>query len=449
MDLLVLTAGFAAHELALLAGVIFLIFGLDDLLVDILWISGVGRGDVAVDSLAVTPPVRFAIAIPAWDEAAVVGAMLSIARERWAGADCRFYVGVYPNDLPTLRAVASHVHHDPRVRIVINDRPGPTTKGDCLNAIWHSLQQDMADGSFNAHALLLHDAEDMVDRDELRVLADALATADYAQLPVLPLVVADGPWISGHYCDEFAESHGKDMPIRSALRAPLPTAGVGCAFRIDRLARIAGVAGPFHADSLTEDYELGVRLSASGARGRFVRARRTDGSLVAVRAYFPHRIDQSVRQKTRWLRGIAIEAWERLGWSKRPDGGPTDTLIGWWMLWRDRRALMSALAVLAAYAAILSGLTGWAGTGHLPGGDTAMAGLLQANLLLLAWRLAMRAIQTGTHYGWREAARALLRQPVSNIILVMTAWRALRDHILGLLGRPLVWDKTVHRFPLL
>lgn len=449
MDILALFAALAAHELGLLAGVIFLLFGIDDLLVDILWISGVGRGHIRIDSLNDRLPLRFAIAIPAWDEGDVIGAMLATARQRWGAADCRFYVGTYPNDLPTLRAVASHIQADQRVQLVINDRPGPTTKGDCLNAIWQAISRDRASGRFDAQAMLLHDAEDVVDHEELRVLGDALNKADYAQLPVLPLVASEGPWISGHYCDEFAESHGKDMPLRSALGAPLPTAGVGCAFRMETLARIVDEGGPFRADSLTEDYELGVRLATIGARGCFVRARRDDGSLVAVRAYFPHRIDHSVRQKTRWLRGIAIEAWERLGWAMQPQAGFSARLVGWWMLWRDRRALVAALAVLLAYLAILGGLAGWAESGRLPHIEGAIAALLQANLLLLLWRLAMRALQTGTHYGWQEAARALIRQPISNIILVMTAWRALRDHVHGLLGTPLVWDKTVHRFPVL
>ena len=78
-----------------------------------------------------------------------------------------------------------------------------------------------------------------------------------------------------------------------------------------------------------------------------------------------------------------------------------------------------------------------------------MALLLSANLLMLVWRLAMRALHTGRLYGWAEGGRAVMRQPVSNIILVMTAWRALRDHLRGRGDGRLVWDKTPHRFPLM
>ena len=449
MDVLAGPAASFAFEIGLFAAVVFLIFGLDDLLIDLLWISGKGRQSSSLNALQDIEVLRFAVAIPAWDEGAVIGAMLGAARSRWAGADCRFYVGVYPNDLATMRSVAAQMLADDRIRLAINAADGPTTKGDCLNTIWRRVAADAASGRFAADALLVHDAEDVVDAGELRVLTAALADSDYAQIPVVPLVAADGRWIGGHYCDEFAEAHGKELPVRAALGGPLPTAGVGCAFRIAALAKIAGADGPFRADCLTEDYELGVRLSGVGAVGRFVRVHHADGSLVASRGYFPQRIDESVRQKTRWLRGIALEGWDRIGWQSLTGACWRTRLIGYWMLWRDRRSLLSAVAILFGYAAMVLGLALAVGRSALPAAGSALTLLLSVNLAMLLWRLAMRALHTGRLYGWAEGARAVLRQPVSNIILVMTAWRAFRDHLRGRGGGPLIWDKTVHRFPVL
>lgn len=449
MDMLGGPAASFAFEIGLFAAFIFLVFGIDDLMIDLLWLSGKGRQSSTVDSLQDIEILRFAVAIPAWDEGEVIGAMLCTARSRWQGADCRFYVGVYPNDLTTMRSVAVQAVADRRIQIVINAADGPTTKGDCLNAIWCRVAADADNGGFAADALLIHDAEDVVDADELKVLSAALVDSDYAQIPVLPLIASDGRWIGGHYCDEFAEAHGKELPVRSALGGPLPTAGVGCAFRIAALAAVAGPDGPFRADCLTEDYELGVRLSGIGARGRFVTVRHGDGSLVASRAYFPQRIDQSVRQKTRWLRGIALEGWDRIGWQSLAGAAWRVRLTGYWMLWRDRRPLLSAVAILFGYAAMMLGLVLVVAQRALPTIGHGLALLLSANLLLLLWRLAMRALHTGRLYGWAEGLRAVLRQPVSNIILVMTAWRAFRDHVRGRKGELLVWDKTMHRFPLL
>lgn len=433
-------------ELALFAAVIFLIFGIDDLAVDLLWLAGVGRGATRIDTLPPAPPLRFAVAIPAWDEGAVIGAMLRAATSRWRGESCRFYVGVYANDPATMAAVEEVARGDARVVAVVDPSRGPTTKGGCLNSIWHRVVADRASDIFAADALIIHDAEDVVDVDELTVLSWALASHDYAQIPVVPLLSRDARWIGGHYADEFAEAHGKELPVRSALGGPLPTAGVGCAFRIAALDRLAESGAPFRADCLTEDYELGLRLAAAGARGRFVRVERADGTLVASRAFFPHELDASIRQKTRWLRGIALDGWDRLGW--RGHGGVAGRgLVSAWMLWRDRRSLLSAAAILAGYLALVAALVGVAaGTPAWPLTD-AVKTLLAVNLALLLWRLAMRALHASRVYGPREGLRAILRLPVSNVILVATAWRALRDHVRGRRGAALVWDKTVHRFP--
>lgn len=114
------------------------------------------------------------------------------------------------------------------------------------------------------------------------------------------------------------------MVVRDALRAGLPGAGVGCAASrraLDWLvarhgqghgqgqAGETGAGLPFASDSLTEDYELGLAIAAEGGRCRFVRARGEDGRLIATRAFFPHRFDTVVRQKARWVLGIALQGW--------------------------------------------------------------------------------------------------------------------------------------------
>lgn len=162
--------------------------------------------------------------------------------------------------------------------------------------------------------VVFHDAEDMVDPAALRLLDRAVATSDFVQLPVLPLPQPNSRWIGSHYCEEFAEAHGKGLVVRDALGAALPAAGVGCAVSRTALARLAAARGgtnPFETESLTEDYELGLRIADQGGRCRFVRARHTNGELVATRAYFPAWLDHVVRQKTRWIHGIAFQGWDR------------------------------------------------------------------------------------------------------------------------------------------
>ena len=89
---------------------------------------------------------------------------------------------------------------------------------------------------------MLHDAEDLVHPLELRLFDRLVERAALVQLPVLPLPDPRSRWISGHYADEFAESHIKELVVREAVGAAIPLAGVGCAIERGALDRLAARA---------------------------------------------------------------------------------------------------------------------------------------------------------------------------------------------------------------
>ena len=437
------------HELLLFAGLMFLVGALDEWAVDLLWLRGRATGRIRTGCLPSggkqhqSAERRFAIFVPAWQEANVIGATLRHMLRVWPQARVVFYVGCYPNDPATLAAAMEVAATDPRVRLAVCDTPGPTTKADCLNRLWRALRNDEAAGHPPVDAVVLHDAEDMVDPAALAVIDDALEQADFVQLPVLPLPQRGSRWIGSHYAEEFAEAHGKAMVVRDMLGAAMPAAGVGCAVArewLDRLALRRGDGAPFAADSLTEDYEMGLALGAMGARARFVRVRDGEGRLVATRAAFPDTLEAAVRQKTRWVNGIALLGWDRTGWSR---GG-----IERWMLLRDRRGPLTALVMLVAYALLfLLALThaaywwGWGVAFVLP--DT-LRWLLLVNAFALAWRAAFRFAFTAREYGVAEGLRAVLRIPLANIVAIMAGRRALFSYLRLLMGAKLRWDKTHH-----
>lgn len=449
----------AVHELVLFAAAFILLGGIDDLATDLIWIGrtlwrrlfvySVHRRADAGTLAPSAAPGLIAIFVPAWREAAVIGPMIETAIDRFGDGDWRLYVGCYPNDPATIEAVARIAATEPRIRLVVGGKAGPTTKADNLNRLWAALMRDEAREDRQAKAVVLHDAEDVVHPAEISLFQALADRFDLIQLPVMPLIPGEGGYwrrfISGHYADEFAEAHGKMLVVREAIGAAIPSAGVGCAFSRRALARIALLHNgrPFEAASVTEDYELGLTISAMQGRGAFIRLPgRRGGAAVAVRAHFPETWDAAIRQKARWMTGIALDGWDRLGWS----GGLAER----WMRLRDRRSVFAAIVLLAAY---MGGL-GWlilhavapAGYAFIPYGPASTT-LFAATTVLLCWRLAMRFAFVSYVYGPREGLRSLPRVVAANVIAILAARRAMAHYVARIRGARLVWEKTDHIFP--
>ncbi len=442
------------HELLLFAGVFFLIGAIDDLAVDFtwIWLKLTGRANTpeidrqAFSEAPLSGPA--AVFVPAWHEAEVIGDTVAHALRAWPHQALRIYVGCYRNDPETTAAVMRAAPGDARLRIVIHNRDGPSTKADCLNRLYTAMRDDERRMGLLFSSIVFQDAEDLVDPAALGLLDRAIADGvDFAQLPVEPLVQSDRGWfarhLGSHYCEEFAEAHGKLMVVRDHLGAALPGAGVGCAVSrdaIQKLCRRRYDLKPFSAESLTEDYELGLTIGENGGKCRFLRARGDDGRLIATRAYFPTRIDHVVRQKTRWVHGIALQGWDRVGWS----GG----LVEKWMRARDRRGPLTALVLLFGYSLLVLTSLSWLaivfGFGEPVALSPMLEALLIANLIAFLWRAVWRFGWTASVYGAGEGARAVLRVPLTNVIAIMSGRRAIFAYGRTLLGRGVEWDKTPH-----
>ncbi len=439
------------HELLAFAAFWFCIGLADEMAVDLAWIWLCLTGRARTTRLPVgygAEPLsgRTAVLIPAFQEAPVIGATISHMLAAWPQGELTVYVGCYRNDPATIAAASAAAAMDRRLRIVIHGADGPTTKADCLNRLYRALMVDEDRMGVRFSNVVLHDAEDMVHPAALQAIDTALVLRDFVQLPVRPELQGHSQWVAGHYADEFTESHAKGMVVRAALGAGLPAAGVGCGFARAALGELAaqreaqGEIGPFSRDSLTEDYELGLILSRHGRGSAFLRLRDDDGALVATRSYFPHRLDAAVRQKTRWIHGIALQGWERMGWTTRG--------VELWMALRDRRGPLTALVLAVAYLLIVIDgfLLGLSGVGSAGEPDLSRDFRIMLGICLLGflWRAAMRFCFTAREYGLREGLHSILRIPVANIIMIIAARRALIAYILSLRTGRVVWDKTAH-----
>src|SRR5581483_9135422 len=99
-----------------------------------------------------------------------------------------------------------------RVHLVVNDKPGPTTKAQNLNCVYREMQR--IEGTDEFRIIVLHDVEDVIHPLSFAIYNWLLPAKDMIQVPVLPL---ERPWykfVAWTYADEFCEHHLKDMVVR-------------------------------------------------------------------------------------------------------------------------------------------------------------------------------------------------------------------------------------------
>ncbi len=421
-----------------------LLSGIDDLIVDLLFLRRWLRGR---ESPPEPPPdgVKLAILIPAWQEHRVIERMLRHNLSAIRFADYAIFVGVYPNDELTADAVRRVAREDARVHLCVVPHDGPTSKADCLNWVLQHLFLDELYREAHFDGVVIHDAEDVIHPDGLTVIAEHLPGFGMVQVPVLPLATPFWHLTHAVYCDDFAESQTKDLLARQQGGGFLPSCGVGTGLSRAALQTLAETSANriLEPTALTEDYELGYRLHRLGFRQTFVEL--SVPGPIATREFFPHSFWGAVRQRTRWITGIALQGWQRNGW------GTTFGEAYWF--WRDRKCLIGNPLSVAANLLFFYGLATWIASlfhhhawplgGFIPW-------LAWSGAALQGIRLATRTAATARIYGAAFAAGTPLRLFWANWINFFATAGAVRRFFTSQWRRlPLVWLKTEHAFPTL
>ena len=398
--------------------------------------------------LAVACQRRIAILVPLWHESGVIGKMLehNLGVIRYAHYD--FFVGVYPNDRQTLRAVEEMARRHARVHVALCPDFGPTSKADCLNSAYFAMNEYEHRHAVRYEIVMTHDAEDLIHPEALRLVNWFSRDYEMVQVPVLPLPTPVRDWTHGLYCDEFAEYQLKDIPVRRRLGGFLPSNGVGTGFAREALERLRREHGhAFDPGCLTEDYENGFRIHQAGYRQIFLPIRRAEAGPVATREYFPRTWRAAVRQRSRWVAGIGLQGWERHGWRVPP-------LQLYWF-WRDRKGLGGNLLSPFANLLFIYWVSAYAAAFYL-GRDANLSSLLPAwtarACSACAWiavtQISIRVTLSARLYGWRFAACAPLRMVWGNLINCAATAEALRLFVAARLERhSLAWRKTDHVYP--
>ncbi|AXN32767.1 glycosyl transferase family 2 [Vibrio coralliilyticus] len=456
--------------------IVMAVCGIDDLFIDVYyWVRRFWRETTTykkyprkeAKELYKKPEQPLAIMVPAWQEHGVIGKMAELAASQLDYENYQIFVGTYPNDPETQSDVDKVCAQYPNVHKVVCARPGPTSKADCLNNVIASIIEFEKKAKLEFAGFILHDSEDVLSSMELRLFNYLLPDKDLIQLPVYPYTRKWYQMTPGHYADEFAELHGKDVVVREAIAGQVPSAGVGTCFSRKAVLRllVEGDGLPFDVQSLTEDYDIGFRLKQWGMNEIFVRFPVIDkdlqtlkedafgvslreGSVVCVREYFPTTFSTAVRQKSRWIIGIVFQGFKNHKWTN-------DWRVNYF-LWRDRRGVISNVAgflamflliqlvSLSLYSHFVEGAYRFM---SLIGNDPFTYAILTFNALLLANRLFQRFYFVSRYYGYAEGVLSIARLAWGNVINFAANLRAIRQVIEQGDPRRVAWDKTTHDFP--
>jgi len=452
------------HIAFILCLYLIFIWGIEDVLVDIFyWARVIYRRlfvytkypRLTVEDLYRKEEQWIAIMVPAWQEAGVIGKMLETTIRHLDYDRYVIFCGTYVNDPETSREVDFISEKYQKVVRATVTHPGPTNKADCLNFVVREIHSYEMQHGIRFSGYVLHDSEDIVHPLELKLFNYLLPRKDMMQIPVTALERSWKDFVACTYLDEFSEWHLKDLLVRESLTRTIPSAGVGTCFSRRAMSFLEEKNGgdPFPTNSLTEDYVAGLTLAEGGMEGIIFHfpiafkgkrgIRRTRKIYVSVAEYFPDTFWAAVRQKSRWILGIALQGTETFGW--RGD------IFDKFFLYRDRKGLLTSFVNFLANILFINYMLLFVGLklNFLPSYNYAIPRtLLIFNIFFLANRLLHRALFVFLLYGWKQSLLSIPRIFVVNFINFCATMRALKifgEHLLW--GKPLVWDKTQHVYP--
>lgn len=459
-----------------IAAIIFCVSSLDDCFFDLIyWMSRFKKAftrkkekKLYYHELAMLPEKRIAMLVPCWDEEAVIRDMLTSNLSQIDYKNYDVFIGIYPNDPYTLAEIERVKTEFNNVYYVVNTKEGPTTKADNLNSIYNEIRKREFEENITYDIFVLHDAEDIIHPLSFKLYNYAIDQYDMIQTPVYPLEVPLFNFTHWVYNDEFAEMHMNSLVVRGYIHGLIPSAGVGTAFSrsaLDSLIEGNKENVPFSKSSVTEDYDAALQLQKAGVKSTFfpfsiariVNKKKWFGfgpmvpterqQTIATRGLFPTRYIAAVRQRTRWVYGIALQEWADVGW-------PGSAAIRF-TLFHDRKSILTHFFNGFAYFILIYWIFSYLTNGfyyyHLKTlGDFLdenywVVILIIISTIFMLERMINRAIFTGSIYGFWPAVLSIPRIVYANILNIHTSYAAMKNFLFHPSKRK--WVKTSHTFP--
>jgi len=245
--------------------------------------EAVSEGDVA--SLSTEDLPMYTVLVPAYREGEVVAQMLQNLRALdYPTSKLEVILLLEEDDSETMEAV-QRMKPPGTVIVLVVPPADPRTKPKACN-----VGLAFARGEF----LVIYDAEDRPDADQLRKAVVAFRQGDEALLCVqaaLNYWNADENALTRMFTLEYSYWFDYMLPGLDRLRFPIPLGGTSNHFRTAALREIGGW-DPFN---VTEDADLGIRVSAVGGSVGVINSTTFEE---ANRAY-----GNWIRQRSRWIKG--------------------------------------------------------------------------------------------------------------------------------------------------
>lgn len=390
-----------------------------------LWHAFFGRAREPAAGISETetaPLPRYSLLVPIYDEAAIVPDLVAA-------------LGTidYPHDKLEVLLILESVDADTRAAVAATALPthiavvvvpdgSPRTKPRALN---YALRRATGD------LVVVYDAEDMPEPDQLRRAAELLASdarlgCVQARLNVLN---DNETWLTRQFAIEYTVLFDCLLPTLERLGLPVPLGGTSNHFSRAVLEEVGGW-DPFN---VTEDADLGIRLARSGRSVKVLSSTTWEEA--------PATFNTWLKQRTRWLKG-----WMQTYLVHMRDPVRTARDLGWLQFF-GLQVLMGGLILSALVhpwfyvVAIAEATYGPLRTLHHHTLSDIVTVLGIVNLILgYVSGVALGCVAVAGRGRPGLALWALL-MPAYWLLISLAAYRAL----LQLASSPYRWEKTQHR----
>ena len=413
----------------------------DDIIIDLISLSIKTFNLQSIEPSTANMP-DIGIFVANWQEENVLRQMVKGNLKRIPYDAVKMYIGVYPNDEGTKQiALELEKEHPDRVRVVVNSLDGPTSKGQLLNEMF----KQVFSGDNPPEMVVMHDSEDVIDARTFDIYTHLYEEYDFIQTPVFSLDSRHRSHTAATYMDEFAEKHTRELVVRNALGAMVPSAGVGTCLTKKLIKHFIDKRGTvLDTGSVTEDYVLGAEAFRAGFKSYYasVTDPNSNKPIIGTYEYFPKDIWASIKQKTRWTYGINFEGTHIIGWK----GKPWDV----YFYARDRKGMIcNFLPMLSLILMIVYAIGGYHPFAVAPGTFLAMWVLLHLNFIFMSIRYIVRVQSFKEIYGFYDPIGVAIRWPISIFINMTAAYRAWSIYLFQsrFATRPITWSKTAHEVP--